>query len=160
MPRVITEQQRAGPARTDGRQAAWAKFVLGFSPRNRVVTPRFGLHYGKLRFYADATTVIFLRIKTRIFPSRPGLHGPRCARLTSILGLSGTVEHAGVASRKVGRSSILGEAPFRALGLAMHAPRAKRAPANSSRRGRGAVPADLDVLWGCGVYFSPRAIVV
>ena len=26
---------------------------------------------------------------------RPGLHGPRCARLTSILGLSGAVEHTG-----------------------------------------------------------------
>ena len=33
------------------------------------------------------------------------------------------------------------------LGLTHARSRAKRAPANSSPRGRGAVPADLDVLW-------------
>eukprot|EP00964_Phaeocystis_antarctica_P018603 scaffold10265_cov58-Phaeocystis_antarctica.AAC.4 len=51
---------------------------------------------------------------------RPGLHGPRCARLTSIVGLSGAVEHAGGASRM----SFVDprRSPFRALGLAMHAP--------------------------------------
>ena len=82
---------------------------------------------------------------------RPGLHGPRCARLTSILGLFGAVEHACGASRM----SFVDprRSPVRALGLAMHArsresaPRAKRAPSNSSPRVQGAVPADLDVLW-------------
>ena len=51
---------------------------------------------------------------------RPGLHGPRCARLTSILGLSGAVEHTGGASHV--SIADLGRSPFRALGLAMRAP--------------------------------------
>ena len=39
------------------------------------------------------------RIATLWGTCRPGLHGPRCERLTSILGLSGAVEHAGGAGR-------------------------------------------------------------
>ena len=51
---------------------------------------------------------------------RPGLHGPRCARLTSILGPYGVVKYAGGASRV--SFEDLRRSPFRALGLAMRAP--------------------------------------
>jgi hypothetical protein len=56
---------------------------------------------------------------------RPGLHEPRCARLTSILGLSGAVEHAGGASHV----SFVDprRSPFRALGLAMRRARERSA---------------------------------
>eukprot|EP00964_Phaeocystis_antarctica_P040671 scaffold23261_cov51-Phaeocystis_antarctica.AAC.6 len=85
------------------------------------------------------------RIATLRGTCRPGLHGPRCARLTSVLGLSAAVEHAGWASRM----SFVDprRSRFRALGAGHARSGAKRAPANSSPRGRGAVPADLDVLW-------------
>ena len=46
---------------------------------------------------------------------RPGLHGPRCARLTSILGLSGAAEHAGLlchVERVMYRSPISAEDLF------------------------------------------------
>ena len=73
------------------------------------------------------------RIATLWGTCRPGLHGPRCERLTSILGLSGAVEHAGGASRV----SFVDprRSPFRALGLAMRGSRAERAPAKSCPRG-------------------------
>ena len=87
--------------------------------------------------------------------SRPGLHGPRCARLTSILGLSGTVEHAGVASRM----SFVDprRSPFSRAG-AGHARSQSEARSGQfespwTRRG----PRRPRCPVGCGVYFSPRA---
>jgi len=60
------------------------------------------------------------RIATLRGTRRPGLDGPRCARLASILGLSGAVEHAGGASRvSIADPS---RSRFRALRLSMRAP--------------------------------------
>ena len=56
------------------------------------------------------------RIATPRGTRRPGLHGPPCARLISIIGLSDAAEHAGGASRVsfVNPSQILARALFRA----------------------------------------------
>jgi hypothetical protein len=127
-------------------ESGFASWVAGVSP---IYANPLGRRFWHFRVVLATSRG---RIATRGAVRGPRAHGPRCERQTSILGLSGAVEHAGGA----GRVSFVDprRSPFRALGLAQCA-----APERSALRpnlvpvDRGAVLADLDVL-GC----VPRAI--
>ena len=100
-------------------ESGWASGVAGASP---IYANPLGRRFWHFRVVL-ATSLG--RIATLRGTCRPGLHGPRCARLISVLGLSGAVEHAGGASRV----SFVDprRSPFRALGLAMRRARERSA---------------------------------
>ena len=87
---------------------------------------------------------LFCRIRSLRGARRPGRHGNRCARLTSILAPPQAAEHA-AGARHVSIANPRSE-PFHRRQAGRARPKAKRAPTRSRPCGRGAVPTDLDVL--------------
>ena len=82
-------------------ESAWAYRAAQAPP---ICTKPLGRRFWHFRAVMETSRG---RIATLWGTCRPGLHGQRCARLTSILGLSGAVEHAGGAGRVSFRSAFM-----------------------------------------------------